>query len=191
MTPPNNRAEVYSGKYEWYTPREYLDAAIAVMGGIDLDPASSERAQEHVQAARYFTIDTNGLAQEWSGRVFLNPPYAAAAIQQFVRKLIDSVRHKRVSRAILLTNNATDTEWFHAALEACHAICLTIGRISFLEPRDDGKLIEKRSPTNGQAFFYFGANSAAFRDIFSEFGHVVDPPVPRSHRSPNRELFAR
>ena len=37
-----------TGKEAWYTPPEYIDAVVEVMGGIDLDPASSDRAQQVV-----------------------------------------------------------------------------------------------------------------------------------------------
>jgi hypothetical protein len=55
---------------EWYTPDQYLDLAHSVLGNIDLDPASSDHAQEKVRADRHLTIETNGLAQEWRGRVW-------------------------------------------------------------------------------------------------------------------------
>lgn len=66
-----------SASDEWYTPPEYIEFAHSVMGGIDLDPASNEIAQHWIRAARYFTINDNGLEMPWHGRVWLNPPYGA------------------------------------------------------------------------------------------------------------------
>jgi DNA N-6-adenine-methyltransferase (Dam) len=68
------------GSNEWYTPPWCIEAALAVMGGIDLDPASCALANETVKAARYYDKTMNGLEQPWSidgrpSRVWLNPPY--------------------------------------------------------------------------------------------------------------------
>ena len=166
------RVKGLTGEIEWYTPRKYLDAAVQVMGAIDLDPASSAAAQAHVKATRHFTIENDGLAQEWSGRIFLNPPYAMPFIKQFTAKMVESSASPEFIEGILLTNNATDTEWFHSALEVCSAVCFTRGRISFLEACD-GELIEKPAPTHGQAFFYFGTNSEKFAAVFSAFGTIL------------------
>lgn len=170
------RVKGLTGEIEWYTPRKYLDAAVAVMGGIDLDPASSYAAQDHVKAKRFYTIDNNGLTQRWSGRVFLNPPYAMPTIKQFVNKMVSAYEGGEFSDGILLTNNATDTEWFHTAAASCTAVCLTRGRISFLQARD-GELLEKASPTHGQSFFYFGPHLGQFRKVFREFGLIFVPEV--------------
>jgi ParB family chromosome partitioning protein len=165
----NHRAQG-SGENEWYTPAADVDLARAVLGSIDLDPATSEQANETVRAERIFTQDENGLEQEWHGRVWLNPPYAQPAIGQFVEKMITEYTSGRVTEGIVLTHNYTDTAWFHRAANACSAICFTRGRIAFGSPNGD-----KASATQGQAFFYFGSNVAEFRVQFATRGFVVMP----------------
>lgn len=163
----NHRAHG-TGDNEWYTPAAYIEAAREVMGGIDLDPASSSAANRVVRAARFLSISDDGLTQEWRGKVWLNPPYTQPDIQRFMQKLIDEFSAGRVGEAIALTHNYTDTAWFHLTSSAANGICFTRGRIAFEAP--DGR---KAAPTQGQAFFYFGPNFAKFAEVFGRFGSIV------------------
>jgi phage N-6-adenine-methyltransferase len=145
------------------------------LGAFDLDPASSEQAQRKVGAGKFYSIADDGLKQPWSGRVWMNPPYAQPAISHFIEKLASSVEAGEVTEAIALTHNYTDTQWFHRAAGACDAICFTRGRIGFLSP--EGK---RAAPTQGQAFFYFGGNPEKFAEVFARFGLVVSRMEVRS-----------
>lgn len=161
---------VNSGNNEWYTPGEYIEAARDVLKEIDLDPASSEAAQKTVKAAKFFTPEDDGLTQDWFGKVWLNPPYAQPLITNFIEKLVGEWQEARISAAILLTHNYTDTKFFHHAASACTAICFTRGRITFADTKGN-----RCSPTQGQAFFYFGADAEGFAARFGEIGFVVRP----------------
>jgi len=164
------RGATGTGENEWYTPAEYVEDARAVLGAIDLDPASSAEAQRVVRASRIFTLETNGLRQDWGGRVWLNPPYAQPAISEFVAKLLGELRAERVHAAIMLTHNYTDTNWFQDAAASARAICFTRGRIRFCSPNG-----EIAAPTQGQAFFYFGNHPSRFVEAFSARGIIVQP----------------
>lgn len=164
-TGKTNIALKWTGDPENYTPAEYVESARRAMGGIDLDPASNAVAQEVVKADTWYDEATDGLAQEWVGRVFLNPPYSYPLIEQFIEKLCAS----DLTAAILLTNNNTDTKWWHAAAEKAAAVCFTLGRINFY--KEDGV---RAQPTNGQTFFYFGPDVDLFRSEFEDYGLVVD-----------------
>lgn len=163
----NTTAAKWTGDPESYTPEKYIIAARDVMGGIDLDPASNAMAQEIVKAAAWFDMDQDGLKQQWTGRVFMNPPYAFPAIDHFITKLIESFNGD-VDQAIWLTNNNTDTKWWQRSASVADAVCFTQGRINFYKP--DGSVSQ---PTNGQTFFYFGENGVSFADRFSEFGLIL------------------
>lgn len=154
-----------SGNNEWYTPSEYIDAARLVMGEIDLDPASNPIANETVKASTYYTVDDNGLDQQWTGRVWMNPPYAKGLIDRFSSKLRDHYIQNDIKEAIVLVNNATETEWFQDLISVASAVVFPRSRVRFYRP--DGKLGD---PLQGQAVIYIGQNTQLFRDAFSKFG---------------------
>lgn len=62
-------------EYEWISNADLVNAAHSIMGGIDLDPASSDIANEYVHSKSYYTIRDDGLnEQDWWGNVYLFPP---------------------------------------------------------------------------------------------------------------------
>jgi hypothetical protein len=151
-----------SGENEWYTPPQYIESARKVMGTIDLDPASSECANEVVKAKKYFDEEMNGLFQIWQGNIWMNPPYAQPLIFDFILKL----ETETYEQAIVLVNNATETKWGQKILELSNAVCFHTSRIRFVSP--DGELGD--APLQGQMIAYIGKNYKAFIDEFKQYG---------------------
>ena len=156
-----------TGNNEWYTPPAIIDAAREVLGGFDLDPASSEMANATVQAPLFYTAETDGLAQDWPiGRIWCNPPYATGLIGRFATRL--AAEFRRGSTGIVLTNNATETAWFQELAGVSSAICFPLSRVRFLRPEG-----EAGAPLQGQAIFYSGDDADGFAARFASFGIVV------------------
>lgn len=165
-----SEAKDYDGD-SWGTPPEYIALEREVLGEIDLDPASNEHAQTVVLATTYYTAETNGLEQDWSGRVHLNPPYSHPLVERFVLKLIESFEAGSVSAAICLVNNATDAEWCQQLLIRSTAVCFVKGRIAFHDR--DGKPV--RGTRQGQLFAYLGPDPDKFEITFGDVGAVLRP----------------
>lgn len=163
--------EVELGTYdgdEWYTPKEFIEAARALMGEIDLDPASCAIAERVVQAVDWYTKDDDGLAQGWYGRVWCNPPYSYPLIEKFTQKAIAEKDAGNVKDGLLLVNNCTDAAWFVALAER-YPVMFTKGRARFWQ--EDQRTFATRQ---GQAIFYLGPNIERFHSCFA---HLAYAPI--------------
>jgi hypothetical protein len=179
---------------EWYTRPKYIEAAKAMMGSIELDPASCAAANAIVKAERYYTKEQNGLAQEWHARsLWLNPPYGRSAkmqghhlstIKLFVDKCLDAYECGDVLQAIILATTEVNAKWFYPLWE--YPLCIPDHRVNFIVPEQH----KKYSQMFGTCFAYLGHNEARFIEVFSQFGRIVkaiDSPKPRPIA---RELWA-
>jgi ParB family chromosome partitioning protein len=185
--PPEERAQVRDGvvpeklhwqhiylseSNEWYTPAKYIESARAVMGGIDVDPASNPQANETVRASVFYTLTDNGLAHDWPGRVWLNPPYGGDQVQ-FVARLVDQFTDGITTEAVVLVNaHATETTWFAPLWD--YPLCFTDHRINFYGR--DG--IRSTGCTHGSVFVYLGNRGAEFIREFDQWGYCVQRVRP-------------
>jgi ParB family chromosome partitioning protein len=150
-----------TGNNEWYTPPEWIERARAAMGSIDVDPASCEFAQRVVRAAEWFDQRRDGLEHPWRGNVWLNPPYSAGLIEQFIDKLL--VERHNFAQAIVLVHNRTDATWFHTLCSIAGAIAFTKGRVGFYN-----KNVEQSSPAYGSILVYIGERPEGFTKAFRD-----------------------
>ncbi|HEY9628074.1 MAG TPA: DNA N-6-adenine-methyltransferase [Coleofasciculaceae cyanobacterium] len=155
---------------EWYTKPEYIELARTVLGEIDLDPASNQRAQSWIRAKAYYTQETDGFNRAWQGRVWLNPPYGTKTpkASDWILKAIAEYDVGNVTAAVLLVRG--DSKGIKA-LERRFPCCNPAHRIAFIDASGQ----EQSNPPPGYRFFYLGAAQGKFRRVFSAIGVVTIP----------------
>jgi hypothetical protein len=138
----------------WITPEPIIKA----LGGwqsFNLDPCIAD-AMPWRTAVMGYTETIDGLSQEWSGRVWLNPPYGNEA-GEWIHRLADH------GNGIALVSARTETEWFEGIWRAT-AVLFKKGRIYF--HHTDGT----RGKTNAGAPSVFAAYGMEDAMILKESG---------------------
>jgi phage N-6-adenine-methyltransferase len=107
---------------EWTTPPEI----VAEYGDFDLDPCARE---ESAKATYFYTKADDGLAQDWFGRVWVNPPYSNPA--PWCQKAVAEIQAGRVTEVVMLLPGSIDTGWFHDWVVPYAEIHFRRGRIRF------------------------------------------------------------
>lgn len=90
----------------WATPQAFFDTLNAEFG-FETDVCA---LAENAKCPRYFTPEMDGLAQEWRGVCWMNPPYGRE-IGAWMRKAFES--SKAGATVVCLVPARTDTAWWH------------------------------------------------------------------------------
>lgn len=138
---------------EWLTPPSLLDR----LGPFDLDPCSPiDRPWD--TAARHLTVLEDGLAQDWSGRVWLNPPYG----DQLASWLSRLARH---GDGIALVFARTETDAFQLWVwPRADAVLFLAGRINFCRP--DGEAADNNAGAPSVLIAYGERNVSALEAAY-------------------------
>lgn len=121
---------------QWFTPPLIVEPARRFLGTIDLDPASCEVANRTVQAVAYYNEAADGLAHEWHGHLWLNPP---SPPRPWWRKLRAEIEAGRVRRAVCVGYSIEVLQQFQddpAWLRRWH-VCVPSKRVRYLTTAGD------------------------------------------------------
>lgn len=107
-------------KDEWLTPPGIVQS----LGVFDLDPCSPvERPWD--TAINHLTVEDDGLLRDWTGRVWMNPPYGDET-GVWMKRLADH------GNGIALVFARTETAWFFDSVWGrADAVLFFRGRIAF------------------------------------------------------------
>jgi len=115
-----------SDSTEWTTPDD-LFKRLNKKYNFTLDPCASGMT---TKCNKYFTIEDNGLTQDWAGHtVFMNPPYVRR-ISQWIKKAFEESK-KFNTKVVCLLPARTDTKWWHEYCMKADEIYFIRGRLKF------------------------------------------------------------
>ena len=124
-----NNDLMFSSKTDmWSTPHKFYDELNKEFN-FNLDPCSTDK---NYKCEKHFTIDNDGLKQDWQGHtVFVNPPYGRV-IKDWVKKCHDESL-KPNTTVVMLIPARTDTIYFHKYIYNIADIRFLKGRLKFGE----------------------------------------------------------
>ena len=117
----------YSSKTnEWSTPQDFFDELDKEFN-FTLDPCSTS---ENAKCAKYFTVEDDGLKQDWSNDVvFMNPPYGRE-IKHWIKKAYEESLNG--ATVVCLIPSRTDTTYWHDYIfDKAYDIRFVRGRLKF------------------------------------------------------------
>jgi len=144
-----------------HTPFAIIQAVLACLGEIDLDPCSNPLASSVVPAKKRFFQLEEGLAQPWQGSVYLQPP-GNDAIRHWIEKLCYEYESGQMKGAIALVPARVDTAWFDRL--GGYPVC-------FLRQQLDLSGKSNHSPFPA-AVFYLGPDLEKFIQSFRKLGRI-------------------
>jgi len=114
---------------EWGTPQWLWKPLADALDGFDLDPAAG--AESTPIADTRYTVADDGLSQQWSGDVWLNPPYGRAHNRSWAEKAAAEAHRESVDTLTALVPSSTGSNWFQDTYADADYMTHVAGRVQF------------------------------------------------------------
>ncbi len=154
----------------WLTP----PWIVAALGPFDLDPCAAPSPRPWATAERHIELPEDGLAAEWEGRVWLNPPYSKEA-WVWLERLADHGRGTALVFARTETRGFVRSVWQRAS-----GILFIWNRLHFHYP--DGREAVANSGAPSCLVAYGAEDAGRLRDSV-----IAGQYVPLRHELANVE----
>jgi len=102
-----NKGLLTSTTDQWATPQDFFDACEKQYGKFDVDVCADA---SNAKCDKYFDKQMDGLAQTWTGKCWMNPPYGRE-IGKWMKKAKESAGNGTI--VVCLVPARTDTAWWH------------------------------------------------------------------------------
>jgi len=160
--------DLTSASDEFYTPRSIRDC----LPLIDLDPCSP--SHRPIDAGRHYvgSEGQDGLALDWHGVVFCNPPYSRGSIERWTAKAAAEVEAGRARAVIGLLPSRTDCGYWWRSIWGRARVGFLRSRLRF---EDATGAATPTAGTFGSVFVLWGADPGLdeLRRKLAEAGLVV------------------
>lgn len=182
---------------ERYSPPEIVAAARETLGGIDLDPCTTELVNRtFIRASHIYTKETDGLNREacpWIGRTYINAPSriyltrgtqttdeSRNGVRMFWERLMTEYLAKRITAGVFMAFDITALQqsqgWNHMMVQ--YPFCIPEKRLIFWRKKNGLQALEERDhPEFASAIIYVGKSVKRFSKAFENIGAVIIPRI--------------
>jgi phage N-6-adenine-methyltransferase len=147
---------------EWGTPEWVVEPLEDAIGGFNLDPASGAEPRPYAEE-RWTGDEIDGLARDWFGRVWLNPPYGRSHNPRWAEKVREQVVARRPRSVTALVPASTSTDWWQDSYAHADAVTFLDTRLSFVGSGDT-------SASFASCICSFGSFPEAYWSALDELG---------------------
>tara|TARA_B100000287_G_scaffold269030_1_gene253170 strand:+ start:890 stop:1402 length:513 start_codon:yes stop_codon:yes gene_type:complete len=148
---------------KWNTPPDFVADVIKFFGTIDLDPCCNDVDNPNVPALNYYTEETNGLAHDWHGKVFVNHPYSNS--KEWIPYAALQYESGNAQELVLLIKLDVSTKWWQS-----------VSKYPWIAVNTRMRFGSAKSASPFQsAIIYLGKDLKRFNDVFGKYGTLYVP----------------
>lgn len=156
-----HRGNPTEGTDEYRTDPELWRPISRVIGGFDVDVAAPTNGTPI--APEWYDRTDNGLAQTWTGKVWLNPPFSEKS--KWYKKAKSEVREGNAELVVALAPADISTDWFQRDFSSASLLC-------WLDKRD--WYLADSSPNFGTVVGVFGDYPDELPETLQNLGVVTE-----------------